>query len=471
MNSDKNSQLKHIAELITQIKSLEEDNLRLQQHVETLTNDLEKYKSLASKYKLEAKDVAKTKKPDSSALKFKMATVLFADAHGFTRISSDMDSSQMVDNLDEIFLHLESTITKYEIRKIKSLGDTVMCAGGIPQKSMTNPIEVVMLAIEMQYYVKDLQRAHGNDEIWNLRFGIHTGPVSATISGRKKISYEVKGETVNLATRIRSFCKPGDILVSGNTYEMVKDLFVCEYYSRMPIKYRGDIELYSVKGIKSNYSLQGKGIIPNKKFSIRFNLIQFTDLQELMLSKLEKELAPHLFYHNVKHTIDVVTQAELIGIGEGVGDEELLLLKTAALFHDSGHILSYDNHEHFSTLMAREILPDFFYTNGQIDTICDLIMATMLPPEPKNHLERIMCDADLDYLGRSDMIPVSNSLYRELKEMDKINSHLEWNKLQMNFISNHQYFTRTAQSLREVNKQKQIERIGKLIDDELNKAS
>lgn len=467
MNSEKNSQLKHIAELITQIKSLEEENLRLQQHLESVTLDLEKYKTLAAKYKLEDKEFKTAKAPEVSSLKFKMATVLFADAHGFTKISNEMDSNQMVDNLDEIFLHLDSTITKYEIRKMKSLSDTIMCAGGIPQKNMTNPIEVVQLAIEMQYYVKDLQRSHGNNKIWNLRFGIHTGPVSASISGRKKIQYEVKGETVNLATRIRAFCEPGDILVSGNTYELVKDLFICEYYGRMPIKYRGDIELYSVKGIKSDYSLQGKGIIPNKKYSIRFNLIQFTDLQELMLNKLEKELASHLYYHNVKHTIDVVTQSELIGIGEGVGDEELLLLKTAALFHDSGHILSYDNHEHYSTLMAREILPDFFYTIGQIEKICELIMATKLPPQPKDMLEKIMCDADLDYLGRSDMIPVSNSLFRELKELDKIGSHLDWNKLQMNFISNHQYFTRTAQSLREVNKQKQIERIGKLIADEM----
>lgn len=466
MNSEKNSQLKHIAELITQIKSLEEENLRLRQHIDTLSLDLEKYRALASKYKLEAKDLEKPKLRDSNTLKFKLATILFADAHGFTRISNEMDSNQLVDNLDEIFQHLEKTVTKYEIRRLKSLGDTIMCAGGIPQKNMTNPIEVVQVAIEMQYFIKDLQRTYGAGKIWNLRFGIHTGPVTAIMSGRKRIQYEVKGETVNLATRIRAFCQPGDILISGNTYELVKDLFVCEYYSRMPVKYRGDIELYAVKGIKSNYSLQGKGIIPNKKFSIRFNLIQFTDLQELMLNKLEKELPPNLHYHNVKHTIDVVTQAELIGIGEGVNDEDLLLLKTAALFHDSGHILSYDDHEHYSTHMAREILPDYFYTQGQIKIICDLIMTTQLPPKPKNKLQKIICDADLDYLGRSDMIPVSNSLYREWKELDKIGSLKEWNMLQMKFISNHQYFTRTAQSLREVNKQKQIDRISKLIKED-----
>lgn len=467
MGADNNNKLKHIAELIAQIKGLEEQNLRLQQSVEALTTDLEKYKRLAKKYKIEADEVAKPGKTKSNILKMKMVTVLFADAYGFAKISNDVNSNQMVDNLDEIFIQLAEIANKYNIRKLKSLGDTIMCTSGIPKKNMTNAVEIVEVAIVMQYFMKDLQRSYGGDKIWDLRFGIHTGPVTAMVSGRRKMQYEVKGETVNLATRIRSFCEPGEILVSDYTYELVKDLFICEYYSRMPVKYRGDMDLYIIKGIKRHFSLQKKGIIPNKKFSIRYSLMQFTDLQEYMLNKLEKELPKYLYYHNVKHTIDVVTQAELIGIGEGVGDEELLLLKTAALFHDTGHVLSHDEHEHHSTIIARDILPNYYYTEKQIEKICELIMATKLPPRPKNALERIICDSDLDYLGRSDMIPVSNSLYRELKEMDKIGSLREWNELQMKFISNHHYFTKTAQSLREVNKQKQIERISKLIEDDI----
>lgn len=465
MNSDNKSSIKHIAELISQIKNLEEENFRLRQQVEQVGSELEKYKNLASRYRLEHKDLQPSKQAPKNILRFKMATVLYADAQGYNKISGEMNSNQLVDNLDEIFVELEKIISKYEIKRLRTLGDTIMCAGGIPHKNTTNPIEVVLAAVEMHYYVRDLQRAYGMERIWDLRFGIHTGPVTAVMSGRKKIQYEVKGETVNLATRVRSFSEAGGILISENTYELIKDLFVCEYSSRMPVKYKGDIELYYVKGIKSEYSLQKKGIIPNKHFSVRFGLIQFTDLQELMLNKLERELPSYLYYHNVKHTIDVVTQAELIGIGEGVNDEELLLLKTAALFHDSGHILSYDDHEHFSTLIVREILPDYFYTQRQIDMICDLIQSTKLPPAPKNALERIMCDADLDYLGRTDMIPVSNALYRELHEMNKISSLIAWNQLQVKFISGHQYFTQTAQSLREVNKQKQIERIKKLIDE------
>jgi adenylate cyclase len=91
-------------------------------------------------------------------------------------------------------------------------------------------------------------------------------------------------------------------------------------------------------------------------------------------------------------------------------------------------------------------------------------MVTQMPPKPRNKLEEIMCDADLDYLGRSDMIPVSTLLFRELKEYNKIGSWNEWNRMQIKFISNHQYHTRTALSLREVNKQKQIERIRQLLE-------
>jgi adenylate cyclase len=168
----------------------------------------------------------------------------------------------------------------------------------------------------------------------------------------------------------------------------------------------------------------------------------------------------------VKHTVDVVTEVELIGWTEDCSDEEILLLKTAGLFHDAGHTVIYDGHEHEGTLLVRAMLPKYGYTQAQIDRICDIIMATKMPPQPKDLLQEIICDSDLDYLGRSDMIPVSNTLYKELKEQNKIGTLNDWNKLQVKFISIHQYFTKTARSLREVNKQIQIDRIKSLITDD-----
>ncbi len=463
MAKSKSSLLRHISELMGQNKSLSLENEKLTRQNEELSQELEKFKHLLAQAKNEnlarVINVPKTTK----VLKYKTSTVLFADTQGFDNISADMDSQLLVDNLDEIFFQFETIINKYEIKSIKSVGDTIMCVGGIPKKNITNPVEVVLAAVEMQYYIKDLQRTYMNDKIWKLKIGIHTGPVVATEIGRKKINYEIKGDTVNLAARIRSFCNEGNILVSATTYELVKDLFSCEYFGKMPVKYKGDIEMYTVKGIKKEFSLQNKGLIPNKKFSVRYGLTQFMDLQELILDRLEKELAKNLFYHNVKHTVDVVTQAELIGFGEGVPDAELLLLKTAALFHDTGHTKGYADHEEKGVDIAREVLPNYYYTQSQINTICELIMATKLPPDPKNPLEEIMCDADLDYLGRSDMIPVSNTLYKELKEQNMVGTLNEWNMMQIKFISHHQYYTNTARRLREVNKQKQIERIKSLI--------
>jgi hypothetical protein len=247
------------------------------------------------------------------------------------------------------------------------------------------------------------------------------------------------------------------------TYELIKEFFDCEYFGKLPVKYKGDLQIYRVKGLKREFSTEGRGLIPNEAFRIKFGLIQFTDIQEIILDKLEKELPDYLYYHNVKHTVDVVTEVELIGWAEGCTDEEILILKTAGLFHDVGHTVNYDDHEYQGTLIAREMLPGFNYTPDHIDHICSIIMSTKLPPKPSNLLESIICDSDLDYLGRSDFIPVSNTLYEELKAQNKMGSLNEWNKLQVKFITGHQYFTRTARRLREVNKQLQIKRIQSLI--------
>jgi exopolyphosphatase/pppGpp-phosphohydrolase len=247
------------------------------------------------------------------------------------------------------------------------------------------------------------------------------------------------------------------------TYELVREFFDCEYFGKLPVKYKGDLQLYRVKGLKHGFAVDGKRILPNDAFRIKFGLIQFTDIQEIILDKLEKELPAYLYYHNVKHTVDVVTEVELIGWAEGCTDEEILILKTAALFHDVGHTVAYDNHEYHGTMIAREMLPHYNYTPDQIERICSIIMSTKLPPKPSDLLEEIICDSDLDYLGRSDFIPVSNTLFEELKSQNKMGSLNEWNKMQVKFISGHQYFTRTARRLREVNKQLQIKRIQSLI--------
>jgi class 3 adenylate cyclase len=457
--------VKRTARLVKQNKELKGQYEKLRNQYDQLLEENEEYKNALSKLK-KALPEKQHIEEDIHTLRFNMATVLFANIHGFTKITENKNSQAFMDQLDSIMYNFDCIVQKYKIEKIKTIGDTLMCAGGIPVKNITNPVEVVMAALEMQNLIDRLDTKTNGNKIWDLKMGIHTGAVMASVFGQKKVTYDIKGDTVNIATRMESSADLGKIVISANTYELIKEFFVCEYFGKMPIKYHGDIEMYVVKGLKPELSVDNMGKTPNDSFRTRFGLIQFTDIQEIILDKLEKELPKYLYYHNVKHTVDVVTEVELIGWGERVSDEDILLLKTAGLFHDAGHIVAYDNHEYHGTVMAKDYLPRFNYTQEQINRICELIMATKLPPKPKNLLEKIMCDSDLDYLGRADFIPVSNTLYKELKEQNKIGTFNDWNKLQLKFISGHQYFTKTAQSLREVNKQKQIERITQLIEPE-----
>jgi class 3 adenylate cyclase len=459
--------LKRISKLVRQNQDLIEQNEKLNKETDRLQGELENLKEILSELKRKGAVYEEKEQEASKSLKFKMVTVLYADIHGFSRISADMDGEALMDQLDTVLFQFDSILKKYKIQKIKTIGDSYMCAGGIPVKNITNPVQVILAALEMKHYLDEYQKNFEEKKrIWQIKMGIHTGPVTAGIIGKKKVAYDIKGDTVNIATRMESTADVGKILISVMTYELVKEFFVCEYYGKLPVKYKGDLEMFMVKGLKTEFSLDGTGFLPNDLFETKFKLIQFTDMQEIILDKLEKELPKYLYYHNVKHTVDVVTEVELIGWAEGCTDEEILLLKTAGLFHDAGHTIAYDNHEDLSCGLAREFLPKYGYSELQISKICEIIMATKLPPKPKNLLESIICDSDLDYLGRSDMIPVSNTLFKELEEQKKITSFNAWNRLQVKFISGHQYFTQTARKLREVNKQKQIERISKLITEE-----
>ncbi len=466
MNATNNEELvKRIAKLAKQNQELEDHIKKLEKQNEKLSRDYEKIKALYEKVSPEGlKETAEGEKKEKS-LKFNMATVLFSDIHGFSKLVEGMDSSAIMDELDEILFEFDAIVDRYKIEKIHTIGDTFMCAGGIPSKNITNPIDVVMAALEMRNFLEnyELKKRGADNRIWDLKIGIHTGPVTASVTGKKKISYDIKGDTVNTASRVEAVSEKGTILISVMTNELVKEFFDCEYFGKLPVKYKDDLQMYRVIGLKPEFSINGEGILPNEAFRIKFGLIQFTDIQEIILDKLERELPGYLFYHNVKHTVDVVTEVELIGWGEGCTDEEILLLKTAGLFHDVGHTVVYDNHEYHGTVIAREMLPKYNYSPEQIEKICAIIMSTKLPPQPTNLLEDIICDSDLDYLGRSDFIPVSNTLFEELKAQNKMGSLNDWNKMQVKFISGHQYFTKTARSLREVNKQLQIERIQSLI--------
>ena len=144
---------------------------------------------------------------------------------------------------------------------------------------------------------------------------------------------------------------------------------------------------------------------------------------------------------------------------EGITDEDLFLLKSAATYHDAGFVEKYDKNEEIGIKMAREILPKYGYTTDQLNIIDGLIKSTEIPQSPKTHLEQIMCDADLDYLGRDDFHVIADYLRRELREHGKLNSDRTWDEIQIKFLNQHTYFTASAIQLRQAKKEKHIREI------------
>jgi len=443
--------LKRIASLVSENNLLKEKNRTLIEKIEGLTNKLEIAEN-STKYNNKNKQYVYQQR------RFDVVTIMYVKIHGISRVTTTLDdATKHMDKFDEFVFHFQKIAKKHQLVKLHSIGDYFVCAGGIPEKNMINPIIVTLAAFEMLSVVESCTQ----NPVWSLNIGIHTGSVTALVGGS---NYDLKGDTMNKASRIISVGSENTVVISETTYELIKEMFDCKYLSDLPVKYHEKTELFTVTGLKEKFAADEKRYIPNKAFKIQLMLIQFNDLQEFILNKLENELPKHLYYHNVKHTVDVVTQCELIGWAEGLDDYQLLILKTAALFHDTGHTVSYASHEERSVDIAREILPKYKYKPEEIDEICCIIMATKMPPKPYNLLEAIICDSDLDYLGRTDFVPVSNTLYTELKAQNTSLTLNDWNKLQIKFISSHQYFTKTGRNLRNVKKQEQIERIQQLIE-------
>ena len=184
---------------------------------------------------------------------------------------------------------------------------------------------------------------------------------------------------------------------------------------------------------------------------------------QLILNKLKIDLPANLFYHSIHHTLDVYHSAESIAKEEGISSSDLKLLLVAAIYHDAGYLKQNKDHEELSCAIAREHLPLYKYTKKEIDVICGLIMATKIPQRPKNHLEEIICDADLNYLGRNDFFSIGEYLYNEMLAFNYISNREQWNKIQLKFMQQHHYFTATAIKQNQSRKNKNLKEVQSLI--------
>ena len=394
---------------------------------------------------------------------FDFATVLFSDFKGFTQIAERLPADSLIKELENYFSEFDTIIKKYNIAKVKTLGDSYMCAGGIPKKNSTNPIEVVAAALEIQHRIAEKQKDVAADQaIWGVRIGIHTGSLIAGMIGGKQQTFDVWGDSVKIASLIEEKGEVGKVSISENTYFLIREFFDCEYGGKIELKNNDNSksDIYYVTGFKHIYAENDCKMLPNEAFFKKMDLIRFEDLEQKMYAFFEENLPKTLYYHNIKHTIDVVVQVETIGNAEGISDTDMFILKTAALFHDSGFINAYKNHEQESIAIAQRILPKEGYTQDQIEQVCSLIKATILTEEPKNLLESIIRDADLDYLGREDYVPVSRELYRELLEHKLIKKNeYEWCLGQVKFLEEHKYYTAYSRSQRNPGKVRHLQKV------------
>jgi class 3 adenylate cyclase/ligand-binding sensor domain-containing protein/predicted metal-dependent HD superfamily phosphohydrolase len=402
----------------------------------------------------------------AEARAYKMVSVLFTDFVGFTKIAEGLKPTELVNKLDIYFRKFDEIIVRNNLEKIKTIGDAYMCAGGVPLRNATNPIDAVLAALQIQDYMQRLkhQAIANGTEYWDLRLGINTGEVTAGVIGTQRFAYDIWGSTVNQAQRMEMMGEPGKVTISGATFKHIEPYFECSYRGKVQSKSKGWIEMYTVERIKPELSINGEGLIANNRLQQIVNLhqssrINYYKAEKSVLKILEKGLSDKLYYHCIEHTKDVVHAVERYALMEDVTDEGLFLLKSAATYHDAGFVESYEDNEHIGARMAEEMLPKFGYSQAHIDKIKALIFATKIPHAPKNKLEEIICDADLDYLGRADFHEIADKLRRELREHGKLTSDRAWDEMQAAFLSGHIYFTKTAIASRQAKKEQNLQEV------------
>ncbi|MBP9887677.1 MAG: GAF domain-containing protein, partial [Leptospiraceae bacterium] len=199
---------------------------------------------------------------------FESVSVMFTDFKGFTQIAETLTPQELIKDLDACFVQFDKISERFNLEKLKTIGDSYMCAGGIPKRNTTHAIDCCLAALEIQSFMNMMKKLKEDMGFpyWELRLGIHSGSLVAGVIGEKKFAYDVWGDTVNTASRMESSGTPGKINISYSTYELVKHLFDCEYRGKVSAKNKGVVKMYYLNRIKPEYSKDEEGLIPNGKF-------------------------------------------------------------------------------------------------------------------------------------------------------------------------------------------------------------
>jgi len=198
---------------------------------------------------------------------YESATVLFTDFVGFTKIAEKMNPEDVVIELDRAFEYFDLICDKYNLEKIKTIGDSFMCVAGVPVANSVHAIQAALMAIEIRSFNRMLNqiRSAVDEEVWDIRIGIHTGPLAAGVIGRTKFRYDIWGDTVNIASIIEDSGVTGKINISKATYNIIKPYFTIHYRGIVRTKKKGELEIYIVEAIKPKFADDELGRTPNKR--------------------------------------------------------------------------------------------------------------------------------------------------------------------------------------------------------------
>lgn len=200
----------------------------------------------------------------TTAKNYDMATVMFTDFVNFTSISEQMSPQMLLTKLNLYFSVFDYIMDKWHLEKIKTIGDAYMAASGVPIIRKHNAVYALLAALEINQYILDQHIV--DPEAWEIRIGLHSGPVVSGIVGVKKYQFDIWGDTVNTAARVENNAIPGTVNITTTTYEQVKDYFDCTYRGKLEVKNKGLVEMYNVEGLQEEYSHTGSKHQPNSEF-------------------------------------------------------------------------------------------------------------------------------------------------------------------------------------------------------------
>lgn len=391
-------------------------------------------------------------------------TVLFTDFVAFSKIAKHMLPMELLKKLETYFNKFDEITERYQLEKIKTIGDAYMALAGVTEKNSKPAVRACLAALEMRDFMinEQLFAQATRKDFWEIRIGIHSGPLVAGIIGSKKISFDVWGDTVNIAARAEQHSVANGISITDRIAGHVIPYFNLEHRGEVEVKQGGSVDMYFLNNLKPNYSLFQEGKLPNSKLRKGCGLMtmDFEHARKTILNRLKSSLPDELTYHDIKHTLNVEKAAQRFAKLEGIKGEELILLRTAVLFHDAGYILSNEGNEEIAIKLMRNELPNFGYTDDQITKIAAIIRATIKGTTPTSLLEMIMCDADHDYLGRADYHSVASKLRIELEDQGKSMTEKEWVQFQLDYLEGeHKFHTETARNIRLPGKKRRIEEL------------